>query len=85
MDLITRSGPGGRIIFCLNYVTWRDCSGPGVRRLEFVLFDDGVYEFGTSVSSTAVDTRHVSSSDDSDLFDKVESDPFWPYKKGDAL
>ena len=47
--------------------------------------DIGAYEFQTSASSTAVDTRHVSSSDDLDLLDKVESDPFWPYKKGDAL
>ena len=83
--MIARSGPEGRVTFHSDHATWLDCSGPCVRRLEFVLFDGRVYEFRTSVSSTAVDTRHVSSSDDSDLFGKVESDPFWPYKKGDAL
>ena len=53
--------------------------------LEFVLSDSRVYEFRTSAFFVAVDTRHVSSSDDSDLFGKVESDLFWPYKKVDAL
>ena len=49
--------------------------------------DDGAYEFETSVFSTAVDARHVSSSDDldfSDPFNKIESDPLCPYKKGEC-
>ena len=48
--------------------------------------DGGAYEFETSAFSTTVDTRHVSSSDGLDLsdpFNKIESDPLWPYKKGE--
>ena len=56
--------------------------------LEFVLSDSRVYEFRTSAFFVAVDTRHVSSSggpDFLDLFGEIESDPFWPYKKGNEL
>ena len=50
--------------------------------------DDGAYEFETSTFPTTVDTRHVSSLDDLDFldpFNKIGSDPLWPYKRGSAL
>ena len=70
----TQSMPRGRIAVVRVSVGWSSS-----------FFGGGVYEFGTSAPSTAVDTRHVSSSGDLDPLGKVESDPFWPYKKGDAL
>ena len=66
--------PRGKIVVAWAFVGWSS-SFP----------DIGAYEFQTSAFSTAVDTRHVSSSDGlvlSDLFNKIESDPLWPYKKG---
>ena len=70
----TQSMPHGRIAVAHVSVDWSSS-----------FFGGGIYEFRTSVPSTVVDTRHVSSSGDSDPLGKVESDPFWPYKKGDAL
>ena len=66
--------PRGEIVVAWAFVGWSSCFP-----------DIGEYEFQTSVSWIAVDTRHVSSSDGlvlSDPFDKIEFDPLWPYKKG---